>query len=94
MEFWCYVLHIRLIKLLKISFRYNWISGVQNILTIPTCVLRKSAVNRNNHPDGVMPTQYFTITLSHKSPSKLSENFCGVSIGGLWRTAGKFALFH
>jgi len=50
----------------------------------------KSAVNRNNYPDSFMATQYFTIALSHKSTSKFSENFLGVSVGA----AGRFALFH
>jgi len=65
-EFWnyVYILRIRLTQLLKIPFRYKRTCGVKHTITIPTFALRKFAVNRHSHPDTVISTQYFTMTLS------------------------------
>jgi hypothetical protein len=77
LEFWnyVYILRNRLTQLLKIPFRYKWTSGVEHTITIPTFSLRKFAVGRHSHPDNLMPTQYFTMTLSFKSSTNPSENF-------------------
>ena len=76
LEFWKYVLRIRLIQLLKIPFRYKWTSSVQHILTISTFALKKSAVSLNNHPDSVMPTQYFKIPCLINHPQNCLRILC------------------